>query len=128
MADHSGQSLAATLGIQSGFEIHVAGEPSEYESLVGELPEGVRVAGHLAETTDLAHLFVTRRVELAMALQIYSKKLRSATIVWVSWPTSSDSDISAEVVRDLAQPLGFIETRAVELTDQWSGLGFVFKG
>jgi hypothetical protein len=121
------QTNAEALGIRPGFEIHVAGEPADYESLVGELPEGGRIAGHLGESTDLAHLFVTRRVELAMALQIYRKKLRATTIVWVSWPTNAEpgeSDISGDTVRQLASSMGFLEKQACALTAQWSGICF----
>jgi hypothetical protein len=50
--------------------------------------------------------------------------------VWVSWPKKAskvESDISEDVVRELALPLGFVDVKVCAVSDVWSGLKLVIR-
>jgi hypothetical protein len=130
MAGYSGKPLAAKLGIKAGHEIHVIGSPSPYVELLEPLPDNVKFVTRLSEDTDLVHIFVSRRTELADALRSCRTKLKPDAMVWVSWPKKSakmPTDITEDTIRELALPLGFIDIKVCAVTDVWSGLKLVLR-
>jgi hypothetical protein len=49
-------------------------------------------------------------------------------MVWVSWPKKSSgiaSDLSDVAVRQIALPLGLVDTKVCAIDESWSGLKFV---
>jgi len=50
--------------------------------------------------------------------------------VWVSWPKKSSgvaTDVTEDVIRALALPLGFVDIKVCAVTDVWSGLKLVVR-
>jgi len=50
--------------------------------------------------------------------------------VWVSWPKKSakvPTDITEDVVREVALPLGFVDIKVCAIDDGWSGLKLVVR-
>jgi hypothetical protein len=71
-----------------------------------------------------------RRAELARLLTTYREKLPPAAMVWVSWPKKASkvaTDLTEDVVRELALPLGFVDVKVCAVTDIWSGLKLVVR-
>jgi hypothetical protein len=84
----------------------------------------------LDASTDIAHLFVTRRVQLQAALAAARRAMRDDAVVWVSWPKKAarvPSDVSEDVVRELALPLGLVDIKVCAVDDTWSGLKLVVR-
>ena len=51
-------------------------------------------------------------------------------MVWVSWPKKAskmDTDITEDVIRELALPLGFVDVKVCAVTEIWSGLKLVVR-
>ena len=51
-------------------------------------------------------------------------------MVWVSWPKRSartDTDITEDVIRQIALPLGFVDTKVCAVDETWSGLKLVIR-
>ena len=70
------------------------------------------------------------RSELAKRLKTYRRALRSDAALWVSWPKKAakvPTDITEDVIRDLALPLGFVDIKVCAVTDVWSGLKLVVR-
>jgi hypothetical protein len=81
-------------------------------------------------TTNVVHIFATRRSDLSRALPAYRKRLDPEAIVWVSWPKKAakvDTDITEDVVREVALPLGFVDVKVCAVDDVWSGLKLVVR-
>ena len=130
MAGYSGTPLAKKLGIKAGSEVVVVEGPSGYRKLLEPLPDGVKFATRLSATSDLVHVFATRKAELAKALKAFRAALRADAAVWVSWPKKSAkvaTDITEDTIRELALPLGFVDIKVCAVDETWSGLKLVVR-
>ncbi len=129
-AGYSGTPLAKKLGIKAGGRVFVAGAPKNYLQLLAPLPEGVTFAASLSATTDVAHIFTKRRAELEKTLGTWRKELKPDGAAWVSWPKKAagvDTDITENVIREVALPLGFVDIKVCAVDDLWSGLKLVIR-
>jgi hypothetical protein len=130
MAGYSGTPLAKKLGIKPGGNVCVEGAPMAYEQLLAPMPDGVNVQSEVDSSTDVVHLFSTSKVELAGALERSLQHLRPDAALWVSWPKKASkvpTDITEDVVRDLALPLGLVDIKVCAVGDVWSGLKLVLR-
>ena|SRR5882672_1048526 len=69
MAGYSATPLAKKLGIKAGTVLFTDGAPANYRKLLAPLPDGVKFATRMSADAEIAHLFVTRRAELARQLK-----------------------------------------------------------
>ena len=130
MAGYSATPLAKKLGLQVGSNVVVSGAPKDYPSLIAPAPEGMRMERRISSSTDIVHVFATRRPELERFLISCRSKLKPEAAVWVSWPKKSAkvaTDITEGVIRDVALPLGFVDVKVCAVTDVWSGLKLVVR-
>ena len=130
MAGYSGTPLATKLGIKSGSEIHVVNAPQDYFDSIEPLPSGVKVVRRLSSSTDIVHIFTARKNDLSNALQVYRNKIKPAGAVWVSWPKKSSkvpTDVTEDVIREVALPLGFVDIKVCAVSEIWSGLKLVIR-
>src|SRR5688500_16805963 len=122
MAGYSGKPLIAKLGIKEGFRVAVVSSPVPYEQLVGPLPPGAAVVANAATEIDLVHLFVTKREDLDRELRRWRTRIAQAAAVWVSWPKRSSkvaTDITEDVIREVALPMGFVDIKVCAVDDTW---------
>ena len=130
MAGYSGTPLAKKLGIKEQANVVVVDAPAHYRKLLEPLPAAVRFSAKANKTTDIVHVFGTKKSELARALTSYRKKLGASAAVWVSWPKKSakvPTDITEDVVREVALPLGFVDIKVCAIDEVWSGLKLVVR-
>jgi hypothetical protein len=129
-AGYSGTPLAGKLGLKPGMPVHVAGEPESYRDWLAPLPDGVRFLPRLSAEAQLVHLFADRRGKLEAALRLCRERLTADAVVWVSWPKKSSkvaTDITEDVIRELALPLGYVDVKVCAVSDVWSGLKLVVR-
>lgn len=122
---YSGTPLSRKLGLKDDTRFVVLNEPDEYSALLGPLPPGLEKQSALSKSTNLVHVFVTRRQELARHLATLRSKLNVEAAVWVSWPKKSSripSEVTEDTVRELALPLGFVDIKVCAVSEVWSGL------
>jgi hypothetical protein len=130
MAGYSGTPLAKKLGIKEQANVVAVAAPRGYRELLGPLPTSVRFASKVDRTTDLVHIFSTRRSDLTRALAACRRKLGPQAMVWVSWPKKSakvPTEITEDVVREVALPLGFVDVKVCAVDETWSGLKLVVR-
>lgn len=130
MAGYSGTPLLQKLGVKTGQTFCVVSGPSGYDTLLGALPDGAKLVSRFSSSADVVQLFVTDRASLVRALTQYRRQLSPAASVWVSWPKKSSkvpTDITEDVIRDVAFPLGFVDVKVCAVTDVWSGLKLVVR-
>ena len=63
-AGYSGTPLVRKLGIAAGQTVALLGAPAGFRELLSPLPPGITFVSRLSPGVDVAHLFVSRRVEL----------------------------------------------------------------
>ncbi len=129
-AGYSGTPLSKKLGIKSGFRVKTVSAPDHLPDLLAPMPEAVNFSSRLRPPVDLMHVFVTRRSELARQLRIGLKTIVQNGMIWVSWPKKSSgvaSEVTEDVVRELALPLGLVDVKVCAVDEVWSGLKLVIR-
>ena len=129
-AGYSGTPLIKKLGIQASNRVALLGAPEDFMSLLEPLPAAVVFEAEAGPTTDIAHLFVTQRDELATQLRALRQQLGADAVLWVSWPKKSSkvpTTVTEDTVRELALPLGFVDVKVCAVDEVWSGLKLVVR-
>lgn len=128
MSGYSATPLPRKLGVKAGQRVAWLSAPRHFDDLVGDLPGGVTVLRALRPPVDLLVQFTTISAELARRLP----KLRDAIFpdgtAWVAWPKRSSgvaTDVTEDVVRDLALSIGLVDVKVCAIDDTWSGLKLV---
>src|SRR5215213_10353838 len=114
MAGYSGTPLVRKLGIRPDERVIALQPPPHYETLLDGLPAGVALTNRVFAGATFVHLFVTERARLEKQLALLREKLADAGVVWVSWPKKSagvPTDITEDMIRALALPLGFVDRK-----------------
>lgn len=127
---YSGTPLAKKLGIRPGARLYLHGAPDNYAQLVTPLPPGVRTVRGIDEATDLMHLFATAQAALTERLVAARRAMRDDATIWVSWPKKASrvtTDITEDVVREVALPLGLVDIKVCAVDETWSGLKLVIR-
>lgn len=126
-AGYSGTPLAKKLSLKDGLRVRWEGMP---DSVRAEI-EGAGLALEAAEARiDAAHVFVTRRAGLEEALGRLLPRLARDGFLWVSWPKKASkvpTDITEDVIRDVALPLGLVDVKVCAVDETWSGLKLAIR-
>lgn len=123
---YSGTPLVEKLGIKPGARLQFVSEPKELARLLGELPEGSRIAPPGA--IDFAMLFVKAQSELRRGFARLRDRLEPNGMLWVAWPKKTSgvaTDLTEGVVRTFGLESGLVDVKVCAVDDTWSGLKFV---
>ena len=127
---YSGTPLAKKLGIKPASRVCAIGAPGDYRRLLAPVPEDVKFQRRPGRSTNLAHVFVTQKEDLAKRLRSLRETLDSEATIWVSWPKKESkvaTTITEDTVRELAFPLGLVDVKVCAVTEVWSGLKLVVR-
>ena len=127
---YSGTPLAKKLGIAAGDEVLLVGAPANYRELVAPLPDGVRFVSRMGQWTDVVHVFATQRTKLEKSIRAAGAKMKPEGVIWASWPKKSSkvpTDITEDVIRELALPLHLVDVKVCAVDEIWSGLKLVIR-
>lgn len=129
-AGYSGTPLAKKLGIKEGSIVLAVGELENYEDLLSPLPEGVSILSEPRPDVDVVHFFTNSRDELFRGLPVYMRLIKQAGAIWVSWykrAAKLPTEITEDIVRDAALPLGLVDVKVCAVDEKWSGLKLVIR-
>ena len=129
-AGYSGTPLAKKLGITESSRILLVNPPEDYERLVEPLPAGVAFEAQANQAVDIAHIFVTKKEDLAKRLAVLRQTLRPNATVWVFWPKKAakvPTTVTEDTIREVAFPLGFVDVKVCAVSEVWSGLKLVVR-
>lgn len=130
MAGYSETRLPQKLGIKTGLTVVTINAPPNYRRLLGKIPDGVTFSNRLKPGSNFVHLFADCRSELETKLSILRDKISDNGTVWVSWPKKSSgisTDVTEDVVRGVALPLGFVDIKVCAVDGTWSGLKLMIR-
>lgn len=130
MAGYSGTPLPQKLGIKPGMIVVAIDPPDDYRKVLGQIPSGVNFATRPVGNTKFVHLFVKERRALGNQLQLLRRKIAEDAAIWVSWPKKSSgvpTDVTEDVIRSVALPLGFVDIKVCAVDDTWSGLKLMVR-
>ena len=130
MAGYSGTPLAQKLGFKPGATVVVRDAPANYQALLGRAARDFKFTNRLGARSEFVHLFAARRSEMARELKSLRQRVAETGMVWVSWPKKSSgvaTDITEDVIRAVALPLGFVDTKVCAVDETWSGLKLMIR-
>jgi hypothetical protein len=129
-AGYSGTPLPTKLGIKEGVAVAFLNGPDDFAETLGALPDGVTVRDRLRGPLDVIVFFTVRRADLARRIEPLKAALDPAGRLWVAWPKQAsrvETDMTEDVVRDVALPLGLVDNKVAAIDETWSGLQLVIR-
>jgi hypothetical protein len=131
-AGYSNTPLPRKLGIGDDDEVAVVGAPDSFYDTLGPLPEVASLHTDLADEAryDVIVAFVTARAELEADLPRLRSRMAPACGLWIAWPKRASglpTDMSDQVVRDVALPTGLVDNKVCAIDQTWSALRLVIR-
>lgn len=129
-AGYSGTPLAKKLSLRDGMRVWFDAMPEPVFEEIAEYALDLTLTDRPERGIDAAHVFVTDRQELYDRLKTLRHQVASDGQIWVSWPKKAaqvPTDITEDTIRELALPLGFVDTKVCAIDETWSGLKLVIR-
>jgi len=131
MAGYSATPLWKKLGYKTGVSAYVEGAPDSYlRDLRMPAELSVKWVKRPIPGIGFVHVFTTSKKHLKTRLESLRHSIDSNGTVWISWPKKSSgvpSEITEDLVRELALPLGFVDIKVCAVDEVWSGLKLVIR-
>jgi hypothetical protein len=130
LAGYSATPLSKKLGYKAGFRACVKSAPDHYLEIIHPLPANVAISNRFQKDVDLCHFFTMSRSKLESELPKLLGIIRQNGMIWVSWPKKASkvpTDITENVIRSTALPLGLVDVKVCAVDDVWSGLKLVIR-
>jgi hypothetical protein len=132
-AGYSATPLARKLGIGEGDELALIGAPEGFaDRLLAEVPPTVVLHTELADdgTYDVIVAFMPWRADLETDLDRLRARMAPACGLWIAWPKRASkvpTDLTDEVIREIALPTGLVDNKVCAIDEVWSGLRLVIR-
>ena len=120
----SGRPLAEKLGIKPGSTLALVDAPDNIETTLTPLPDEVALRRGNRGVRDITIWFVTARRQLDRRFEGVAAAVAEGTL-WTAWPKRSsgiETDLTENVIRDLALAHEMVDTKVCAIDDTWSGL------
>ena len=131
MSGYSGTPLPRKLGIKPGHRVLALGAPAGFvETTLGVLPDGVQVRRSARGTADVIVAFHDRRAPLARRMPALRELMEPAAGLWIAWPKRASgvpTDLTEDVVRELALANVLVDNKVCAIDETWSGLRLVIR-
>ncbi len=132
MAGYSGTPLPKKLGIKDGHRVAFLSAPEGFEGSLSPMPLVTAVAHSLRGTAafDVIVFFTKRRYELERRFTTLAGRLTPAGGLWIAWPKRASkvpTDMTEDVVREVALPAGLVDNKVCAIDEVWSGLRVVHR-
>lgn len=127
MTGYSGTPLPKKLGIKPGHRLLLLSAPEEFEL---DLPDGVKVGRAARGKADVIVSFHTERADLARRMPKLRETMEPAAGLWIAWPKRASkvpTDLTEDVVRELALANTLVDNKVAALDEKWSGLRLVIR-
>ena len=128
MAGYSGTPLAKKLGMKREHVVRLVNEPRHYFQLFSDWPVDIDISADKKKLKDLIHFFTKEQKDLRKLLPLLKKEMKQDGMIWVSWPKKSAkvaTDITEDVIRELALSIGLVDIKVCAVDEMWSGLKLV---
>ncbi len=129
-AGYSGTPLAKKLNLRDGQRVWFDGMPESVQDEIGEYALDLTFVTGPGDAPDASHVFATERAELETKLAALRLHMARDGHVWVSWPKKASkvpTDITEDTIREIALPMGLVDTKVCAVDEVWSGLKLVIR-
>ena len=129
-AGYSATPLAKKLSLKDGLRTWWDGVPDNIaEEIRAEVP-ALALLDMPDPPIEAAHIFVSQCTILDCKLRLILPLLDRAGFIWVSWPKQASgvaTDITEDVIRAVALPLGLVDVKVCAVDETWSALKLVIR-
>ncbi|HSU14449.1 hypothetical protein [Longimicrobium sp.] len=132
-AGYSGTPLPKKLGIKPGHRLRILDAPADFAATLGELPGDVIRIGEDDDTAaglDLIVFFTLSADALRARFDALARSLLPAGMLWIAWPKKASgvrTDLTEDVVREIALERGMVDVKVCAIDATWSGLKLVYR-
>jgi hypothetical protein len=133
---YSGPPLPRKLGLRDGQRVLFIALPPELKDL--------RTSRHFIEIAeagwetftdgdpgyDVIHGFTASRAVLETSARPLLDSIDRDGAIWISWPKKASkvvTDVTEDVVREVALPIGLVDVKVAAVSEIWSGLKLVIR-
>jgi hypothetical protein len=130
MAVYSGTPLPKKLGIAEGDIVAFPGAPREFDRVLRALPASVRIKHRAVGPLDVVVAFFERRADLERRFPRLAAAIDPHGALWIAWPKRTSgvaTDLTEDVVRDVALANGLVDSKVCAIDEVWSGLRLVYR-
>lgn len=131
MAGYSGTPLAKKLGLQEGMRLGLDNPPSEFVGLrLLPVPAGITMHTNLRGNMDVVIGFYDSRGDFERRLPVLRRRIPDEGAIWIAWPKKASrvpTDMTEDVIREVALPTGLVDNKVCAIDEVWSGLRLVIR-
>lgn len=132
MAGYSGTPLPKKLGIKTNHRVALVNAPVGGVANLGDLPEGVTLQTGMPRNDqfDVLIWFVSKRADFEKRLLTIRQAMPPAAAIWIAWPKKASgvaTDMTENVIREIALPTGLVDNKVCAIDETWSGLRLVLR-
>jgi hypothetical protein len=121
---YSGTPLPKKLGIKPGHRVMVLNAPA------GFALESVTPVTRASGLADVILSFHTERRELERRMPVLRERMEQAAGLWIAWPKKASkmpTDLTENIVRELALANRLVDNKVAAIDETWSGLRLVIR-
>jgi hypothetical protein len=125
---YSKTPLARKLGFKEGFIVRIVNEPVYYFELLADLPDNVIFTTDRDQPKNLVHYFVFDFAKLETDIDALRNEIFPAGSIWISWPKKASrmsTNVTEDLIRNLALTSGLVDVKVCAIDAVWSGLKLV---
>lgn len=129
-AGYSGTPLATKLSLKDGLRTWWYGMPDSVRAEIERDGPALDLLATPEPPIEAAHIFVAERAMLDCEVRLLLPLLAPTGFIWVSWPKKASrvaTDITEDVIREVALPLGLVDVKVCAVDATWSGLKLVIR-
>lgn len=118
---------ARKLGLKPGQRVALDDPPAGWA--FADPPGGLEMVSG-TDAADVIVAFFARAADLGPRLPGLAQRIFPGGAVWAAWPRRAGghtSDITDNVVREYALPLGLVDVKVAAIDEDWSGLRLVWR-
>jgi hypothetical protein len=127
---YSGTPLARKLGIKAGHRVLLVDPPEGFAATtLAPLPDDVRLDPPDGRT-DVIVAFCTARAEVERRIPELRDRMEPAAGLWIAWPKRASkvpTDVTEDVVREIALANRLVDNKVAAIDATWSGLRLVIR-
>lgn len=130
MTSYSQRPLIVKLGVKAETRVIILRAPEGYLELLPELATRAQVATRLTGMFDFIQYFSSSREQLEAVLPNLKRHLLSDGQLWVCWVKRTSplhTSLTETIVREFGLTDGLVDVKVASITDDWSGLKFVYR-
>ena len=126
LAGYSGTPLPKKLGIKGGSVVALVGAPEDFETTLGELPEGTTILDEPSPEAAVTLWFLDSLATLEEGIEEMAEVAGGGRL-WICWPKKASgiaTDVTQNQVRSTGLAAGIVDFKICAIDATWSGLCF----